>query len=211
MIEDGYGFCSNRWVLDTRIKNELPILLIISSMSAKTGEVFAKNKFFADLFDCTEVSISGKISKLEKLGYIEVEYEKRGCEVLKRIIRLKKFLTDDSKSFYSTVKKDFKDNNINNNNIKNKQKNENELLKEAFLAFWKEYPKKRAGSKEKAFKSYCQAIKEKRATVEKILETCKKYAQSEEVKKGFAKGCAAWLNDDRFNNEYEVKKEYYEW
>lgn len=120
MIKDGYSYCSNAWVLDTRIKNELPILLIISCLCAKTGETYASNKYFADLFGCTEVSISQKIKKLVELGYIQAEYEKRGCEVKSRKLRLKKFLTDDSKDFYPTVKKVFKDNNnsiVNNNTI----------------------------------------------------------------------------------------------
>ena len=117
MIKDGYGICLNEWILDTRIKNELPVLLMISSLTAKTGVCFASNKYFAELFDCTEVSISQKISKLTKLGYIQIDYEKRGAEVKKRTIRLKKFLTDDLNIFYSTDKKIFKDNN--NNIFKN--------------------------------------------------------------------------------------------
>lgn len=117
MIKDGYGICLNEWILDTRIKNELPVLLMISSLTAKTGVCFASNKYFAELFDCTEVSISQKISKLAKLGYIQIDYEKRGAEVKKRTIRLKKFLTDDLNIFYSTDKKIFKDNN--NNIFKN--------------------------------------------------------------------------------------------
>ena len=117
MIKDGYSICFNEWILDTRIKNELPVLLMISSLTAKTGMCFASNKYFAELFDCTEVSISQKINKLAKFGYIQIDYEKRGAEVKKRTIRLKKFLTDDLKSFYSTDKKVFKDNN--NNIFKN--------------------------------------------------------------------------------------------
>lgn len=118
MIKDGYSICFNEWVLDTRIKNELPVLLMISSLTAKTGICSAGNKYYAELFGCTEVSISQKINKLAKLGYIQIDYEKRGAEVKKRTIRLKKFLTDDLKSFYSTDKKVFKDNN-NNNIFKN--------------------------------------------------------------------------------------------
>lgn len=122
MIEEGYSICYNIWALDKRIKNELSLLLIISSLSAKTGQTFASNKYFADLFDCSEVSISNKIKHLEDCGYIEIEYQKRGCEVIHRDIRLKKFLTDDYKSFYSTIKKDFKDNNTSiKNNLKNNQ------------------------------------------------------------------------------------------
>lgn len=70
-----------------------------------------------------------------------------------------------------------------------------------FEEFWKEYPKQRAGSKEKAYTSYCKAIDKNKITTEKLLEVVKRYAVSKEVREGYAKGCAAWLNDDRFNDE----------
>lgn len=75
-------------------------------------------------------------------------------------------------------------------------------LSTAFNEFWADYPKQRAGSKQNAYKAFLKAVKEKRATAEKILSSVKEYAQSDEVKRGFAKGAAAWLNDDRFNNIY---------
>lgn len=85
--------------------------------------------------------------------------------------------------------------------------NKKEIYKESFDRFWEEYPKQRAGSKLKAYQAYCKAIKEKRATEEQILESVQNYKTCDEVKRGYAKGCAAWLNDDRFNNEYVPKKE----
>ena len=114
----GYSVCFNEWALDNRIKNELPLLMIISSLSAECGVCFASNSYLAKLFNCTEISISQKINKLKKFGYIGIDYEKRGCEITKRFIRLKKFLTDDYKKFKSSIKKDFKDNNTSNNNTR---------------------------------------------------------------------------------------------
>lgn len=78
----------------------------------------------------------------------------------------------------------------------------NEEYKESFSEFWSIYPKQRAGSKEKAYKAFCRAIKEKRATADKIISSAREYAESDEVKRGFAKGCQAWINDDRFNTIY---------
>lgn len=120
-MEDGYAFCLNKWALDGEIKTELGLLIIISSLCAEKGYCFATNKYLADLFNITEVSLSNKIKKLEKKGYISIEYERRGCEVISRRIRLKNILIDDYKKVYSTIKKDFKEkntiikNNINNN------------------------------------------------------------------------------------------------
>lgn len=200
MIQDGYSICFNRWVLDTRIKNELPLLLIISSLTAKTGECFASNQYFATLFDCTEVSISQKINKLIKLGYISAEYEKRGAEVKRRVLRLKIFLTDDLNIFYPTIKNIFKDNNISNNNTSNKK----EIYKEKFEEWWSYFPKLRAGSKEKAYQSFIRTIIKEKVTPEWLIEKIKEYAESEEVKKGYACGGARYLNDCKYNNQYKT-------
>ena len=130
-MENGYSICLNKWALDKDIKNELNLLLIISSLCAEKGYCYANNQYLADIFGITEISISSKISKLQKKGYIEIEYEKRGCEVISRKIRLKNILTDDYKIFKSTIKKNFKDNNIINNNIKNN--NINIITKKNFI------------------------------------------------------------------------------
>lgn len=130
-MNDGYSLCFNKWALDKDIKNELGLLLIISSLCAERGYCYANNQYLADIFGITEISISSKISKLQKKGYIEIEYEKRGCEVISRKIRLKNILTDDYKIFKSTIKKNFKDNNIIDNNII-KNNNINIIIKKSF-------------------------------------------------------------------------------
>ena len=102
--------------------------------------------------------------------------------------------------------------NIYDNKIYNKTKKENIILtnniKENFDEFWSLYPKDRIGNKAKAYSAFCKVIKEKRATIDKLLASVKNYARSEEVHKGFAKGCAAWLNDDRFNQDYKEYNEF---
>ena len=102
--------------------------------------------------------------------------------------------------------------NIYDNKIDNKIKKENIILtnniKENFDEFWSLYPKDRIGNKAKAYSAFCKVIKEKRATIDKLLASVKSYARSEEVHKGFAKGCAAWLNDDRFNQNYKEYNEF---
>lgn len=134
-IEDGYSICLNEWALDKEIKNELNILVIISSLTAKKGFCYASNKWFADLFQIDEVSVSRKLKKLEQAGHISITYEKRGFEVTRREIRLTKMLStinknvngpltemlsDDLQDCYPTINKNVKDNNtsINNTSIK---------------------------------------------------------------------------------------------
>lgn len=118
-MNGGYSICLNKWALDKNIKNELGLLLIISSLCAEKGYCFASNEYLAQQFNETTQSISNKIKKLERENYISIEYIKRGCEILRREIRLKNIYIDDIKSFIPTIKKDFKDNNISINNISN--------------------------------------------------------------------------------------------
>ena len=107
---NGYGICLNEWLEDESIKTELRLLIKISSLTAEKGFCYASNVFFADYFNTSDVTISKQIKKLEKLNYIEIEYQRRGAEVLKRFIRLKKTLTDDYQKLKPTIKENFKDN-----------------------------------------------------------------------------------------------------
>lgn len=115
-MNNGYSICFNEWALDSDIKDELGLLVIISSLCAEKGYCWATNEYFAKLFNASEVTISRKIKKLENKKYITIEYEKRGCEVKKRTIRLTKLIIDGYQSCYSTINKNDKENNINNKN-----------------------------------------------------------------------------------------------
>ena len=115
-MEDGYAVCFNKWALDKRIKNELGLLIIISSLSAEKGYCYASNNYIASQYKETEQSVSNKIKKLEKLNYITVEYEKHGCEVVSRKIRLKNYYIDDITNVIPTIEQIFKENNTSINN-----------------------------------------------------------------------------------------------
>ena len=128
-MKNGYAICFNEWSLDQDIKNELGLLLIISSLTAEKGYCFASNKFLAELFETTEETISRKIKKLEKKNYIATEYEKRGTQIISRKIRLTKISMDDYQKYQWTIDENVKDNNtsINNTSI-----NKKEIYKERF-------------------------------------------------------------------------------
>ena len=71
-----------------------------------------------------------------------------------------------------------------------------------FDRFWDLYPRQRRGGKDNANRAYDKAISENRATDDEIIDGVKRYAGSSEVTKGYAKGAAAWLNDDRWASDY---------
>ena len=60
----------------------------ITALSSATGICTASNKYFANLYDVVPSAITKWISDLAKYEYIEVEYEKKGNEIVQRIIRL---------------------------------------------------------------------------------------------------------------------------
>ena len=113
---DGYSICFNEWALDKDIKDELGLLLIISSLTAEKGYCYASNNYLAEIFKTNVVTISRKIKNLEEKKYISIEYEKKGCLVISRKIRLTKMLTAINKNVNRTINKNVKDNNINNIN-----------------------------------------------------------------------------------------------
>jgi hypothetical protein len=75
---------------------------------------------------------------------------------------------------------------------------------ELFEKFWTEYPRQRRGSKKKALAAYKRAVSEKRGTEQEIYEGVLNYAQSNEVANGYAKGAEAWLNDDRWTDDFTI-------
>lgn len=77
------------------------------------------------------------------------------------------------------------------------------FVKNRFLEFWTIFPNQRKGSKEKAKKAYMVAMQ--RDTEENIINGVHAYKLSDEVLSGYAKGAAAWLADDRWNNDYSIR------
>ena len=131
-MNEGYSICFNEWALDKDIKDELGLLLIISSLTAEKGYCYASNDYLAKIFETSVVTISRKIKILEEKKYIEIEYEKKGCLVISRKIRLTKMLTAINKNVNRTINKNVKENNIsniNNTNINNKKEIKKEDIK----------------------------------------------------------------------------------
>lgn len=118
-MSEGYSICFNEWALDKDIKDELGLLLIISSLTAEKGYCYASNDYLAKIFKTSVITISRKIKILEEKKYIEIEYEKKGCLVISRKIRLTKMLTAINKNVNRTINKNVKENNISNINNTN--------------------------------------------------------------------------------------------
>jgi len=120
MINDGYAVCSNAWAIDKDIKNELGLLLIISSLCADKGYCWATNEYLSNLFGETTDSISRKVKKLEEKGYVKVDYERKGTQITKRVIAIDKIVGGDihhRQNYQSTIDQNVEENNTNIKNI----------------------------------------------------------------------------------------------
>lgn len=89
-MTNGYSICLNEWALDKSIKSELGLLLIISGLTAEKGYCYASNEYFANLFKIDTTTVSRRIRKLNKKGYIKLEFKKEGNYIKSRKIRLAK-------------------------------------------------------------------------------------------------------------------------
>lgn len=114
-----YWICLNEWLFNKEIRNELGLLIYISSLTASSWECWATNDHFAEKFKESTVSVSRKLNKLIKLGFIEATYIREWAKVKKRTIRLSKLLTHGYQNWQNTVNKIVKENSIKNNNINN--------------------------------------------------------------------------------------------
>jgi DnaD/phage-associated family protein len=87
-IENGYAFALNRWALDKDIKNEVGLLIIISSLCADKGYCWASNEYFGQLLHLPTKTISRKIKLLEDKNYISIEYKRVGTQITSRFIKI---------------------------------------------------------------------------------------------------------------------------
>tara|TARA_R100000781_G_scaffold539_5_gene906 strand:- start:2073 stop:2702 length:630 start_codon:yes stop_codon:yes gene_type:complete len=133
----------------------------ITALCNATGECFATNKYFSNLYNKSKGTISGWISELVKNGYIKIRYTyKEGTkEIEHRYIKILKggVVEKDKPLLKKTLKNNTKNNNnINDNNIIiREQKFLNDVslldydinLKKEFTDYWTETNK--SGSKMK--------------------------------------------------------------
>lgn len=171
----------------------------ITALCNKTGVCYASNQYFADLYRVSKKSISKWIKELQEKGFVksEIIYKEGSKEIVNRYVRI---VTEPmEEKFYTPMEEKVKDNNTVLNNTNNKK----EIYKEKFEEWWSYFPKIRAGSKEKAYQCFVRTIIKEKVTPEWLIEKVKEYAESKEVKEGYACGGARYFNDCKYNNQYK--------
>ena len=87
----------------------------ITALADQHGNCYAVNKYFADLYQVSTVSVSKWINQLVKLGYVKAtfEYKKDSKEIEKRVLNIS--LIPHKENFNTPLKKSLRNNIYNNN------------------------------------------------------------------------------------------------
>ncbi len=97
------------------------LLIHIISLCKKNGYCWATNRYFCDIYNVTQVTISKSISNLATFGYIKTEYDNKGTNNSKRIIKLSEVLNLKIKSIKDNFNTSYKQNFKQYNNKLNKK------------------------------------------------------------------------------------------
>ena len=97
------------------------LLIHIISLSKKNGYCWATNRYFCDIYNVTQVTISKSISNLATFNYIKTEYDNKGTNNSKRIIKLSEVLNFKIKSIKENYNTSYKEKIKQDNNKLNKK------------------------------------------------------------------------------------------
>lgn len=164
----------------------------------KRGQIVVSYSFLAKGFGMSDKGVRVVIQKLQKLGMLGIQGTSKGT--ILTICNYNEYQENKKTKGKQGGNQGANEGQAKGNNNKESINKEKEVIK-VFDVFWDLYPSQRKGDKQKSFTAYQRALK--KDTHENIMDGLKSYVRSDEVAKGFAKGCAAWLNDSRWLNEYE--------
>ena len=166
------------------------ILMEINSLDDGENGCYASNKYLAEFCQCTETKVSTTISKLKELGYIKLENFNGRVRVLKsESLPLKNL-----KSAFKNFKQINIDNNINNNIEK-----ENIKEKENFEKFYSSYPRKVGKANVEKWFVKNKPNEELMNIILNSLEEHKKLKQWQD--KQYIPHPTTWLNQKRWEDD----------
>ena len=186
----------------------------ITALAKKTGECWASNKYFGDLYDVQPNAVATWIRHLKEKNYIDIDYEYSGKEITKRIIKIggiQKDTTSYSKRYEGGIQKDSgggiqkgEENNI--NSINNININNKEIYKESFEEIWELYPNKKG--KTNSYKDFVKALKDG-VPIEDIkqgLENYLRYIEIEKIEPRYIKNGSTWFHQRCWEDDYTIKR-----
>ena len=197
---------------------EVNTIAEIDSLDNEDG-CFASNKHFSDFLGVTTGRVSQIINGLKEKGYITIDYDKKGKQIIKRKIRvvnklntpLVNKLNRGIKNIKGGYLENCKDSNTSKSNTNNSNTNSAShsnaqsvsQLEEEFEEVWSKYPNKKG--KKQAFNHYKAWRKASvKHTNEYLLERLKKYLTYCQQNNWYhPMNGSTWFNG-RFDDELEV-------
>jgi len=176
----------------TKLKaNEKLLFAEITALSQKDGTCWASNKYFAELYGVSTVSISNWVTNLVKYGFVSrtIKYKDGTKEIDKRYIRI--LGGGIKENFKGGIKENFKDNNTRVNNTR---------VISAFDDFWKEYPNK--ANKKKARTSFDRLTKTKQKLAIEDIKT--RFIDIDNVR--YVPHATTYINGERWEDEKTTTK-----
>lgn len=149
----------------------------ITALTQKTGECWASNKYFCELYDVKPNAVATWLRHLKEKKYIEIDYEFKGKEIEKRIIKIggiqkdmtysQKDMGVFTKRYGGTIQKGEENNTSNNiTSINNTRKEnikryfDNDTINELFIEFLNQRKKLKAVNSERAISNLINKLKE---------------------------------------------------
>lgn len=187
----------------------------ITALTYKTGECWATNTYFANLYGVSTRSITSWVAHLEKGGYIKTEnfYRENTKEIEKRLIKIpieknfytygNNFLGGYRKNIRGGIEKNFQENNtsINNTSINNIK----EIYKEKFETFYKAYPKH---LKKAEVEKWFLKNKPDDELFKIMMDQLEKFKKSDGWKQTqYIPYPSTWLNQKRWEDEIKTKED----
>lgn len=198
----------------------------ITALSKQTGECWAGNNYFCELYDVKPNAIAVWIRHLKEKGYIDIEYKYKGKEIQQRIIKIGGIQKDSTyyskeyegihKKIPGGIQKDKENNiNINNTSINNKKENvkrkyfENEDLNNIFIEYLEMRKKMKAINSDRAINTLINKLSsydddmKYRMIEQSIVNSWKSIYEvklsKQEIRKLKEKEIEEWLKEE--NNE----------
>lgn len=197
---------------DNRLSDSEKLLFSeITSLTQAIGECWASNDYFAKLYNVSQSTISRRVSKLRKLGYITVDlvYKDGSKTIDKRVVRIAHTYTQNCvdpirKIAHTPIRKIAQENITSKSNITSINNKPYSPL-EAFELFWNLYPKK--NGKKPSSEKFLKLIEKNPELAEVIINdlTARKQTTIWTKDNGkYVPNATTYLNQERWQDELEL-------
>lgn len=203
----------------------------ITSLCSKSGECWATNEYFSNLYSTSERTISRLLKLLKDKNYISIEliYKSKSKEIEKRAIKLANIGMDKNvegyrqecqegidKNVFYPIDKNVQENNINNinntsiNNIPPIIPHRRCIIDKKgniqFDYFWKLYPRKEKKSNAKSWFEKSKISDELFELIISKLELFKKTESWNKENGKYIPYAITWLNQKRWEDEIKLEE-----